>query len=414
MARSEARLQLGIWQDGLDGLGAHARLVYCVLLTERTVNHAGVGAIRRGKWSRNAALTPAELEVALAELQAGQYVLFDDDTDEFLIRTLIRNDGVADQPYLLKGALREALLTESRSLREALAAELRKLPPRRPDGVSKAGKRVVYPDPHATADQLESGLRRPAPETPLEDSTKDTGDPSETLFEGEGNPSVEADDEESKKGLERERGRGRGRGRGSVSSSSPSDKSRASKDSDFFDEFWSVYPRAEQKADARKAWGQQLRKGIKPERMINGARRFSDDCRIQGTEKRFIKFPAGWLRAEAFDDWQPEPQPEPDVREPEEILREHWRNADAQAVARILSVPFVDREPRPSEKTPRDEWVRNYRRSFIESHHEAAVDALRRRRSETDSAASEADVKPTTLEPLFPSASVAPGGRKTA
>lgn len=208
MARSEARLKFNIWA-GLDGLSPHARLVYAVLLTEPTANHAGVGAIRLGKWARNAGLTVEEVGKALEELGAHPHVVLDEDTDEFLIRTMIRNDGVLDQPYVLKGAIREALATESPRLRRVLAGELRKLPPRRPDGLSKVGKLVTYPDPHAAADVLD-----PPPDP---HPTEPSRNPSETLFETPEKPFQNPSTKKPfPKGVEREHGGGRGRGSSSA------------------------------------------------------------------------------------------------------------------------------------------------------------------------------------------------------
>lgn len=172
MARSEARLQFGCWRTGLTGLGPHEKLLYCVLLTEPTLNHCGVGAVRLTRWAKDASLSIRETEKALAALCDGEWVFVDDDTEELFVRSLIRNDGVVNQPYVLKGALREAVLTASPRIRVALAAELRRLPPRPADGVSKAGKPVTYPDPHATADLLDP------PGSP-----KPTRNPSETLSE---------------------------------------------------------------------------------------------------------------------------------------------------------------------------------------------------------------------------------------
>jgi hypothetical protein len=178
MARSEARLKFGIWRDGLDGLAPHARLLYVVLLTEPTVNHCGVGAVRPSKWATNAGLEMDEMQTALEELVVGRYVVIDDRTEEILVRTMIRNDGVADQPNVLKGAIREALQTESPMLRRALAAELRKLPAKGPDGVSKSGRPVVYPDPHVAADELDPRAPKP-PAKPM-------SNPSGTLLDTPG------------------------------------------------------------------------------------------------------------------------------------------------------------------------------------------------------------------------------------
>lgn len=181
MARSEARLQFGMWRAGLNGHSAHAKLVYAVLLTEPTINHCGVGAIRITRWAKDASLTIEETEKALAELSAGDpltaRVLLDDDTDEVFVRTLIRNDGVANQPYVLKGALREAVRVQSPLMRWVLAAELRKLPARQPDSTARNGRKVTYPDPHLVADEL---APQGTPEPPC--SQDDSGETEEGLF----------------------------------------------------------------------------------------------------------------------------------------------------------------------------------------------------------------------------------------
>lgn len=205
MARSEARLQFGMWRAGLDGLSPHSKLVYCVLLTEPTLNHCGVGAVRMSRWAKDASLTIADTEKALQELVDGGFVVVDDDTEEVFVRTLIRNDGVAAQPYVLKGALREAVQTASAQIRRVLASELRKLPPQQPEGVSKRGTKVVYPDPHATADVLD-----PAP------PVKPTRKGPETLFDGD--PSERVSEGSMSKGSRSLHGGGGGGGGGNSSS----------------------------------------------------------------------------------------------------------------------------------------------------------------------------------------------------
>lgn len=345
MARTEARLKQHVWR-GLHGTTPHAKLLYTVLLTESTLNHAGVGAIRPDKWSRNAELSMDDTEAAVRELHAKQYVILDEETGEFLVRTLIRNDDIADQPYLLKGALKEALHTESALLRRVLAAELRKLPPKRPDGVGKNGRLVVYPDPHAVADQLDSG---PPPGS--------GGQPVETLSSGSPNGQDAPPVAPSQEGIEtlsravgaetlstaspmpsetlRGWGGGWGRGRGYVRNNSSSkiktlalaplgdhDTAQAlgddrdqlglivleppptpavvpinRKTDETFKRFYAAYPRKKAPQRARKAWDKAI-KTTDPEIIITAAQRLADSKPVL----QYTPYPATWLNDGAWED----------------------------------------------------------------------------------------------------------------
>lgn len=148
-----------------------------------------------------------------------------------------------------------------------------------------------------------------------------------------------------------------------------------------FEEFWKVYPRRQQKQDARKAWTQQRRKGATPQQIITGAKGYAEYT--QGTDQRYIKLPASWLRAGGHEDHQPVQPPPPDHREPAEILRAFWKTGDAPAVAKILHIPFVDKGQPPSDKTPPDKWRQTTRQAWITDHFEAAVDALKKSRENT-------------------------------
>jgi hypothetical protein len=296
MARSEARLQFGIWREGLEGRGAHAKLLYAVLLTEPTINHAGVGAIRLGKWARNASLTVEETEAALTELEASSHVSVDEDTDEILVRTMIRNDGVADQPYVLKGAIKEALQTESDALRRVLARELRKLPPKKPDGVSKAGKTVVYPDPHRAAEDLD-------PEGPP-DKPKGSRDTPETLFGEPQKPSGATEKKGSQESFESLHGGGRGRGGGvpvpAHSSSEEKTPSATRLTGDRFREFYAAYPRRVKPLAAEKAWRAALRRGLAADMLIARATQYAES--VRGKDLNYVSHPSTWLNAGAYDD----------------------------------------------------------------------------------------------------------------
>jgi hypothetical protein len=60
-----------------------------------------------------------------------------------------------------------------------------------------------------------------------------------------------------------------------------------------FEEFWKIYPRQERKQAAAKAWRAALADGEDPAVLIDSATRFAR--RVDGTEQRYIVYPARWL-----------------------------------------------------------------------------------------------------------------------
>ncbi len=65
-----------------------------------------------------------------------------------------------------------------------------------------------------------------------------------------------------------------------------------------FEEFWSVYPRREKPATARKAWAGAIKK-VSPDQIIRAAERYRDD---PNREKAYTQHPASWLNAESWAD----------------------------------------------------------------------------------------------------------------
>lgn len=160
MARSQANIQFSIW-EGLKGASPMAKLVYHRLLTEETMTQCGVGALLVDQFADDLELPLELVNELLDELEAKRYAYVDRDAHRFLVRTLIRRDGIANVPNVLWAAVRAAKMVRSKKLRRVLAAELRKLPPKPPDKVTpvpgKPDRIYVYPDPHATADEIDPG-----------------------------------------------------------------------------------------------------------------------------------------------------------------------------------------------------------------------------------------------------------------
>lgn len=216
MARSHVRLQFGAWRKpGHSDVSKDARWLYVTILCDETLNQAGVVRVALEVWADDAGMTADETRAALDELEKRQFVVID--RHELLIRTFVRNDGVSDQPNVLRNALEVAHHIRSPLLRTALADELRKLPPPLPDKLNeKTGRTFVYPDPHACADELDpDGAPPPCreyqpsnhPQPPVDNSSENPSpNPSAGTLPGTlpGTP----------------RGSGRGRGRGTPSADS--------------------------------------------------------------------------------------------------------------------------------------------------------------------------------------------------
>ncbi|MFL1427125.1 MULTISPECIES: hypothetical protein [unclassified Nocardiopsis] len=131
MARIFAQFQSRAWTDDhfKSNLTMDSQWLYFALLSQPNVNTAGVLPLQDRRWKKLAKdANEDRISDALAELQAHWYVLVDEDTEEVLIRTFIRNDGVWKQPNVLKSALAHTKNTMSDTLKAVIWHELQRLP----------------------------------------------------------------------------------------------------------------------------------------------------------------------------------------------------------------------------------------------------------------------------------------------
>jgi hypothetical protein len=131
MARDYGQVFSRIWRDpDFIALPGAEQRTYLMLLSQESMNYAGVLDLTVGRWARYAPdTTPADLRRSLATLAERRYVLTDEDTEEVLVRSFIRNDGLWRNVRMLRGAIRSALQVQSPALRLSLAEELRRLDP---------------------------------------------------------------------------------------------------------------------------------------------------------------------------------------------------------------------------------------------------------------------------------------------
>lgn len=130
MGRPYAKVYRDIWADpDFTGLPIPVQYLYLFLVSQPNLNGAGVLPITIRRWAFTAGqVKPADIEHDLTILNDRRYVLTDYDTEELLVRTFIRNDGLWRIPNTLYAVLRDAEQVASPALRAELAAELAALP----------------------------------------------------------------------------------------------------------------------------------------------------------------------------------------------------------------------------------------------------------------------------------------------
>jgi hypothetical protein len=130
MARAFGRILSRIWDDrDFLALDASPQRLYCFLVSQSNLNHAGLLPLTLRKWAKKAAdLTPERVRRDLAVLDAARFVVVDEDSEELLIRTFVRNDDVYKMPRVMGSMVSGALEIESHRLRRALLAEVSRIP----------------------------------------------------------------------------------------------------------------------------------------------------------------------------------------------------------------------------------------------------------------------------------------------
>ncbi|SPM40516.1 hypothetical protein MNAB215_2717 [Mycobacterium numidiamassiliense] len=120
------RLWRKIWNDqDFIALDPDSKLAYILLLGQPDITVSGVMTLAVGRWSTRAGMVKDRMWAALRNLDAAKFIVLDEDTEELLIRTRLRNDifvGASWQTQ--KGALNFALKAISPRIREVLAEEI--------------------------------------------------------------------------------------------------------------------------------------------------------------------------------------------------------------------------------------------------------------------------------------------------
>ena len=78
-----------------------------------------------------------------------------------------------------------------------------------------------------------------------------------------------------------------------------------------FEEFWSAYPRKQEKAKAYASYKARLADGFSEDELMTAVKRYADECEARNTERRYIKLCATFLSANTpFVDYLGDYKPE--------------------------------------------------------------------------------------------------------
>lgn len=182
MARDHARVHLDIWSDDdWRGLSMRAQWLYLHLLTCPSLTFAGVADWRPSRIAAHASgVTADDVCQAAAELTAWQFVLPDDGTEEVLIRSFVKWDGLMRSPNMAKALARDHASIASGPLRGVLVGTLLRLREQRPD---LSGWKAVEEVLAKRALTFEEGFAALLSEPSGEPSNQPSGEPSGEPFE---------------------------------------------------------------------------------------------------------------------------------------------------------------------------------------------------------------------------------------
>ena len=129
MARTQARFLTRTWGDeDFKRLTRRAQGTYMFLISQANLSHAGLLPLTVKRWAQTADQCDVQqVEDDLALLAEREYVVIDENTEELLIRTLVRNDGVWKQPKVMLAMKADAAEIMSPYLRYRLRVELLKI-----------------------------------------------------------------------------------------------------------------------------------------------------------------------------------------------------------------------------------------------------------------------------------------------
>lgn len=298
MPRSHARIQVTIWTDqDFVALEQGPQRLYLFLLSQANVTHLGVVPLTVQRWSRNASgYSVKAVRDHLTALEAAGFLVVDYDSEEVLIRSLFRRDGIYKQPNVLRAAVASATSVISCSLRRTLA-----------DEIARIDAEDVAEDKRAAAQELlgelfsllSAGAGGPADTT------------AEPLPEGVAEPLPEPLPEGVAEGVPEPHGKGFPNPptragayplpRTPSATPAPDATSQRRGEPVGFAEWYDAYPVHKGRKAAAAAYARALR-SVPANQLLDAARRLAADPTL---DPAYAPHPATWLNQGRWDDEGP-------------------------------------------------------------------------------------------------------------
>lgn len=156
-----ARIWTSIWDDpDFLNLRVNEQHTYLMLMSNKGLSRCGVITYIPGRFENLATdLTSARFSKAVAGLRTARFVVLDEHTQELLVRTHVRHDGVLDRTNMGKatGTAFEAVVSDD--IRKAIGDELSRLMREEPGLPGWIGLAATSPTAHAMASGMESRKR---------------------------------------------------------------------------------------------------------------------------------------------------------------------------------------------------------------------------------------------------------------
>lgn len=128
MARDYTVVRVTIWNDpDFVARSTDAQWLYFALLTHPLIDSCGVVPWREAHLiKRSAGMTVERLRTAACELADAGLVAVDPDTEEALVRSFVRHDGVLKSPNMTKALVREHGAIASLTIKALVSREVRR------------------------------------------------------------------------------------------------------------------------------------------------------------------------------------------------------------------------------------------------------------------------------------------------